>query len=203
MLADFFYLSQPRKKISFKRVLIVLGILVFIGSNHAFSQRFAYVDTDYILKHIPEYKEAQKKLNKLSKRWQKKIEKKQKEIDRMYRSLKAEKILLTDKMIEKRKKKIKEEERKLSKFKTAHFGKNGKLFKKRKELLAPIQDEIYSAVKKLADDKNYAIIFDKAEKSNILYTSERYDKTEDIIEDLGYEPGKKVGDKKGDKKKEK
>ncbi len=191
MIEGIFHKFAPPFKGEVKHLILtsLLGIFLFGTVFGAKGQKFAYVDTDYILKNIPEYQEAQKKLNRLSKKWQKEIDKKYEKINQMYRDLKAEKVLLTEEMKKKRKAEIRKKEKAVRELKKKRFGENGDLFKKRKELIQPIQDRVYSAIKKLAESRRYMVIFDKAKDSDILYGDERYDKSDRVLDILGYEPG--------------
>lgn len=163
----------------------LLTSLLFLFATTAFSQRFAYVDSKYILENMPEYQEAQIELDELSKRWQQTIEAKYAEIDRLYKAYQAEKILLTKDMREKREKEIAEKEKEAREYQRAKFGIKGELFKKRQELIKPLQDRIFNAIKELASQKSYSVIFDKSANSNILYSSPKYDKSDAILKKLG------------------
>ncbi len=174
--------------------ILILLILPFSGE----AQRFAYVDTDRILKHIPEYHEAQKTLDELAERWQKEIERKYDEIDELYNSLQAEEVLLTEEMKKKREQKITQKKREVRKLQEKRFGRNGDLYKKRKELLQPIQDQVYQAIKSIADRNGYDMILDNNESSNVIYATAEYDLTDKVIEELGYTPGEIPGE--GDEK---
>ena len=166
--------------------------LLFIGlSTVSFSQKFAYVDTDYILENIPEYQEAQKQLDELSVQWQKQIEAKYAEIDRLYKAYQAEQILLNEEMKAKRENEIIKKEQEVKEFQKAKFGVDGELFKKRQELIQPIQDQIYNALKEIAEGGSYSVILDRAGQSNILYANSRYDKSDDVLKKLGYSAGSK------------
>ena len=167
-----------------KRVILILCFLLFVFS--AFSQRFAYVDTKYVLGNIPAYKSAQEKLDQLSYEWQQELESKQEEIDELTQEFQNEKVLLTDRMKQKRQREIQEKKKELNNLKNKYFGPEGQLYKKRQELVKPIQEEVYSIIQKIADNGNYAIIFDSSDKSNILYTDPNYDKSDEVLKELGY-----------------
>ncbi len=170
-----------------KNILLAGSILLFSATT--FAQKFAYVDTDYILKQIPDYKEAQEQLDKLSIEWQKQIEKKYAEIDKLYKDYQAEQILLTDEMKRKREDDIMKKEREAKELQKQKFGVDGELFQKRQELVKPIQDKVYKAVKDIATVGQYAIIFDKSSGLTMLYTNAKYDKSDDVLKKLGYSPG--------------
>lgn len=163
-------------------------------------QRFAYVNTDRILKHMPEYQEAQKKLDRLAKKWQREIDQKHKRIDELSSSLQAEEVLLTEEMKKKRKQRIMKKKKEVRKLQQKRFGKNGDLYKKRKELLQPIQDKVYQAIKKLADRNDFDMILDSNQGSNVIYTTGEFDLTNDVIKELGHKPGELPGEEKEGKK---
>ncbi len=172
--------------------------LMLMASVAAFAQKFAYVDTEYILAHIPAYKQAQAEVDKTSVGWQKEIEARYAEIDKMYKAFQADQILLTDDMKKKREAEIVGKEKEVKDLQKQHFGVDGDLFKKRQELVKPIQDKVYNAVKELAEKQNFSVIFDKASEMTMLYTNPKFDKSDEILEALGFK-----GDKKDDKDKKK
>ena len=153
----------------------------------AFAQKFAYVNTEYILENIPEYKEAQHQLDQVSVDWQKEIEAKYAEVDKLYKSFQAEQILLTEEMKKRREQDIVNKEKEVKELQKQRFGQGGDLFKKRQELVKPIQEKVFNAIKKLADEGSYAIIFDKSSDSlTMLYANAKYDKSEDVLQAMGY-----------------
>lgn len=156
------------------------------------AQKFAYIDTEYILKNIPDYEEAQKQLDELSDRWQKEIDRKYEQINKKNEDFHAEEILLTDNMKNKRREEIITMEDGAKKLKKEKFGVDGELFKKRKELIKPIQEKIYKAVQETANIGRYSIIFDKASPGlTMVYTNPKYDKSDDVLRRMGYKPGDK------------
>lgn len=169
--------------------IILTSALVIVTSIVSFAQKFAYVDTDYILGQIPEYKAAQAELDKASVQWQKEIEAKYAEIDKMYKAYQAEQILLTEEMKKKREADIVAKEKDAKDLQKQRFGVDGELFKKRQELVKPIQDKVYNAVKAVAEKGSYSIIFDKASDITMLYTSSKLDKSDAILEQMGYKAG--------------
>lgn len=170
-----------------KYFLILLLNFVCVAT---FAQKFAYIDTEYILKNIPDYQDAQKELDAVSKQWQNDIERKEKAIEKLYKDYQAEEILLTEKMKDKRREAIAKQEDELREFQKAKFGVDGELFKKRKELVKPIQEKIYKAVQETANIGRYSIIFDKSSRdATIVYSNPKYDKSDDILRRMGYEPG--------------
>jgi outer membrane protein len=167
-----------------KRTVFTL-IMAVIGLT-ANAQRFGYVDSNYILENIPEYQQKQQELNEISVQWQQEIEAMYTEIDRMYKDYQAEQILLTDDMKRKREEQIIEKEKEAKEKQKQRFGFQGDLFQKRQEFTKPIQDKVYAAIKEIADARGYAVIFDKAGTLTMLYTSAKYDLSEDILDELGY-----------------
>ncbi|HNY09757.1 MAG TPA: OmpH family outer membrane protein [Tenuifilaceae bacterium] len=165
---------------------ILLLPIVLLISTSLWAQKFAFVDSEYILNKIPSYKAAQEQLDKLSEQYQKEIEDKYAEIDKMYKDYQTEKVLLTQEMQKKREDEIISRERQTKELQMKYFGRDGLLFKKREELVKPIQDQVFNAVKEIAIEGGYAIIFDAAASPNMLYTNPRYDKSEDVLLKLGY-----------------
>lgn len=181
------YVYNCRLKMMIRQ--IILALFLILGTQVALAQKFAYVDTEYILKNIPEYGEAQKQLDGLSQQWQNKIESMEKKIDKMYQDFQAEEILLTEQMKNKRREDILKKEQELIEYKKSKFGVDGELFKKRKELIKPIQEKIYKAVQETANVGKYSIIFDKAGGLSMVYTNPKYNKSDDILRRMGIKPG--------------
>ncbi|CAN5415648.1 OmpH family outer membrane protein [soil metagenome] len=179
--------------------LRLAAMMFFLFTSSAFAQKYAYVNTQYILDNIPEYKAAQQQLDNVSLQWQKEIEDRYAIIDKLYKTYQAEQVLLTEEMKKRRQDEINTKEKDVKELQKQRFGFEGDLFKKKQELVKPIQDKIYNAVKKLATDGSYAVIFDKSSDLVMLYTNPKYDKSDDILLALGYKPGKKDGgsDSKG------
>lgn len=175
---------QPvMKKILFTCMLFLAGM----GITSA--QKFAYVDTQYILENLPEYKSAQQQLDRISIQWQKEIEAKFAEIDKMYSDFQAEAILLTDDMKRKREEEIIDKEKEAKELQKQRFGKGGDLLQKRQDLIKPVQDKIYNAIKEIATQKNYAVVFDKSSDLTMLFTNPKYDISDQVLESMGYTPG--------------
>ena len=167
-----------------KKIILIAGIL-FVTNVITFAQKIGYVDTEYILSKIPEYKAAQTELDNISIQWQKEIEAKYSEIDKMNKALEAEQILLTDDMKSKREKDIAAKEKEVKDLQKQRFGIDGELFKKRQALVKPIQDKVYNAVKSIAEKGAYSIIFDKASDITMLYSSPKLDKSDAVLKLLG------------------
>mgnify|MGYP005712861639 FL=1 len=161
-------------------------ILFFLITNYSLAQKFAYVDTDYILAKIPEYNQAQDKLDNYSKGWQEEIEMIMQKIEKMYRSYQSEQILLTEEMKRAREDMIFAEEKKVQDLQIKYFGPEGMLFSKRQELIKPIQDKIYDAIQQVATNNKYSVIFDSSSDLIMLYTNNNLDKSDKVLEIMGY-----------------
>lgn len=166
--------------------LIVLAILATVLSGTTIAQKFAFVDSEYILKNIPSYNAAQDEINKISEDWEAEVKKEYESIEEMYKSYKAERVLLSEEMRAKKEQEIIEKEKAVKELQQKYFGAEGELFKKREELVQPIQDAVYKAVKELTAEGGYAIIFDTSSGAAILYSNPRFDKSDEILEKLGY-----------------
>lgn len=169
-----------------KTIFILAAVLFSIELMYSQTQKIGYVDTDYILKNIPSYQAAQAQLDKISADWQKEIENIYVQVDKMYREFQSEKVLLTEEMKTKRENDIIAKEKEAKDLQKKYFGKDGELFKKRQELIKPIQDEVFNAIKEIAVQSNYAIIFDTASNANMLYTDPKLDKSDEVLKKLGY-----------------
>lgn len=176
--------------------LLAFTLSTFLFVSNASAQKYAYVDTEYILDNISEYKAAQQQLDQLSISWQKEIEAKYAVIDKLYKDYQAEQILLTEEMRRKREQEITNKEKEVKEFQKQKFGYEGELFKKKQELIKPIQDKIYNAVKKIATDQSYAVIFDKTSDLIMLYANPKYDKSDEVLTAMGYKAGTKSNDSK-------
>jgi outer membrane protein len=166
-----------------KQFLIIFLTLLISGTASA--QKFGYIDSEYILKKMPEYQEAQKELEKVSSNWQKEIEEKKKEVDKLKEEYSAEEVLLTEDMKEERLHLIAEKEKALKEYQKKTFGFDGLIFLKRQELIKPVQDKLFEAVEKVAKAKRLQIIFDKAGDLVMLYTNPIHDYTDYVLEELG------------------
>lgn len=165
---------------------IFLLSMLFFATTVAFGQKFAFVDTDYILKKIPQFRAAQEQLDKLSAQYQKEVEAKFTALDDMVRSYQAEKVLLTQDMRNKREQEIAQSQKAAQDLQRNYFGPDGVLFKKRAELVKPIQDQVYNAVKDMAAEGGYAAIFDVANNPSVLFSNAKYDKSDEVLQRLGY-----------------
>jgi len=164
---------------------LALIVVISVISTSAFAQRYAYVDTEYILTNLQAYEDAQKELNRISDQWQKEIEQRYESIDRLYKAYQAEKVLLTEEMKKEREDEIVRKEQEAKELQRQRFGVDGDLFKRRQELIQPIQDDVYNAIKEVAQGGGFSVMFDKANQSNILYADPRYDKSDRVLSRLG------------------
>jgi len=156
----------------------------------SFAQKFAYVDTEYILKHLPEYKSSLNQLNLLSEQWQQQVDKNFTDIDKMYKAYQADQVLLTADMRKRRENEIIEKEKDAKDFQRRIFGPDGELFQNRSKLLSPIQDKVTKAIGEVAKAKFFDFIFDKSsEATMMIYASSNYDVSNEVITRLGYKPG--------------
>jgi outer membrane protein len=167
-----------------KKIIIIT--LVSLFSVTMFAQKYAYVDTEYILNNIPVYESSKTQLDDLTIEWKVEIDAMKTEIDKMYNDYQSERVLLTEELRLKREEEIMTKEKEMRELQQKYFGKDGMLFKKREELIKPIQDDIYNAIKEIATEGSYAVIFDTANSLNMLYTDPRYDKSDDVLRKLGY-----------------
>ena len=167
-----------------KKLLLILAVcFTSLGVN---AQKFAYVDSDYILERMPEYGSAQDQLDKLSLNWQEEIEALYQQIDQLYKKYQADKILLTQEMKNKRESEIINKEKDAKELQRTRFGPEGDLYTKRKELIKPIQDKVYNAIQDFSNEKRYDIIFDKSSNLIMLFSNPSLDKSDDILKMLGY-----------------
>lgn len=167
-----------------KKIILALALLTGIGISVQ-AQRYAIVDTKYILENIPEYKEAQKQLDSFSEKWQKEIEQKQVELDRMYKNYDAERVMLTEELKKKREDEIFLKEKEVRDLQRQRFGYEGDLFKKREELVKPIQDRVYNAIIKIAATRQYDFVLDKSEGITVIFADPKLDRSEDVLRELG------------------
>jgi outer membrane protein len=171
-----------------RRIILILGFTL-ISFATALAQRFAYVDSDYILKHMPEYVSAQKQLNALAVQWQKEVDQRFQEIDRLYKAYQADQVLLTADMKKRREAEIADKERTTKDFQNQKFGPGGELETRSSSVIKPIQDKMAKAIQAVAENDNLDMIFDKNSEVIMLYANPRYDKSADVITRLGLKPG--------------
>jgi outer membrane protein len=166
-----------------KSLLIALCILL-IGS-FAQAQRYAIIDTKFILDKMPEYKEAQKQLDETAAIWQKEIDGAQQELDKMYKDFEAEQVMLSEELRRKREDQLFVKEKNLRDLQRKRFGFEGDLFKRRQELIKPVQDKVFNAVQKLAVERGYDFILDKSEGITVIFADPKLEKSEDVLRELG------------------
>jgi len=169
-----------------KKIIITLALSLAVSVLCA--QRFAFVDSEYILSNIPEYNEAIEEIDDLSIRWQKEIEERFQEIDRLFQRFQAEAPLLSDDMRRRREQEIVDKEREAQNLQRRRFGSEGDLFKKRQELLRPIQDKVYASIEKIAKNRNFDFVLDRSDNASILFADPRRDISNDILNDMGLRP---------------
>lgn len=167
-----------------KKVLLSIALLVAIIFG-AQAQRYAIIDTKYILDKMPEYKVSQKALDATAEKWQKELDDKQEELNKMYRDFEAEQVMLSEELKKKREDELFNKEKDLRDLQKKRFGYEGDLFKERQKLIKPIQDKIYLAVQKLAADRSLDFILDKSEGITVIFADPKLDKSEDILKSLG------------------
>ena len=164
----------------------ILTLALLFATLAGFSQRFAYIDSEYILDNIPEYKAAEMEVEQLSIKWQTELERMFEEIEQLFRAYQAEAPLLPDEIRRQREKDIMTRERTAKELQMKRFGRDGELFAKRQELIRPLQDRIFEAVKDIATRGNYAVIFDKSGGLTMIFTDVRYDLSDEVLQRLGY-----------------
>jgi outer membrane protein len=168
-----------------KKLVVILS-LILIAATASFSQKFAFVDTEYILDNIPAYKAAQEQLDQLSAQYQKELESMHSEVEQMYKDFQAESVLLSADMKRKREDVIITKEKEYKELQRKYFGREGDLFKKRQGLVKPIQDDVFNALQEIAADGSYAVIFDKANGLSLIYANPKYDLSDQVLTKLGY-----------------
>ena len=167
-----------------KKIIVFLG-LILLSTAFAVAQKYAFVDTEYIRKNIPAFTTAQEQLDKLSEQWEKEISDGYAVVEQMYKSYQNEAPLLSQDMKTKREEAIITKEKEMKELQNKYFGMEGELFKKREELVKPLQDEILKAIKDIAVEGAYAVIFDTASGGNILFANPKFDISDQVLEKLG------------------
>ncbi len=165
---------------------LFLTLIIAAISITAWGQRFAYIDSEYILDNIPEFQAAEREIEQLAIEWQAEVENKFAEVERLYREYQAEAPLLPAEMKRQREDQIITLEQEAKELQMKRFGQEGDLFKKRQELMQPIQDRIFETVQEIATRGNYAVIFDKAGGVSMIFTDVRYDLSDDVLQRMGY-----------------
>ncbi len=150
------------------------------------AQKFAMVDMEYILKNVPAFEMANEQLNQLSLRWQKEVEQAATEAQTLYKNYQNEKVFLTDDMQKRREEEIVAKNNAATELRNKYFGPEGELYKKRQTLLKPIQDDVYNAIKKVAEERGYMAIFDRASSADVIFASPRIDVSKEVLSKLGF-----------------
>ena len=164
----------------------LLFTIVALFALQASAQKFALVDMEYILKHVPAYERANEQLNQVSKKWQDEVDALTSEAQTLYKNYQSEAVFLSDEQKTKREEAIVAKEKEAAELKKKYFGPEGELYKKRESLMAPIQDEIYNAVKDISDQKGYSLILDRASDAGIIFASPKIDISNEVLTKLGY-----------------
>ncbi len=166
-----------------RKILMILLVLV---SANAMAQKFALVDMEYILKNVPAYERANEQLNQVSKKWQAEVDALTTEAQTLYKNYQSEAVFLSEEQKTKAEENIVAKEKEAAELKKKYFGPEGELYKKRESLMAPIQDEIYNAVKEISDQKGYSLILDRASDAGIIFASPKIDISNEVLAKLGY-----------------
>ena len=167
-----------------KRIMMMgLLLMMILGAS---AQKYALVDMEYILKNIPAYERANEQLNQVSKKWMAEVEALNVDAQTMYKNYQNEVVFLSEQQKQKRQEEIMKKEKETGELKRKYFGPEGELFKKRTSLMTPIQDEIYNAVKDIADYRGYQLVIDRASNTGIIFGSPKIDISNEVLSKLGY-----------------
>ena len=168
-----------------KKIILALFV-VMMAAGVASAQKFALVDMDYILRNVPAYEMANEQLNQVSQRWEKEVNELSKEAETLYKNYQSEMVFLTDDQKKKREEEIVAKEKEVTDTRYKYFGPEGELYKKRQSLMKPIQEDVYNAVKAVAEEKGYQTIFDRASSQSIVFASPRIYVSNEVLAKLGY-----------------
>lgn len=168
-----------------KKIMLTL-ILAAAGILGASAQKFALIDMEYILRNVPSYEMANEQLNQVSQRWEKEVNEVSKEAETMYKNYQSDMVFLTDDQKKKRQEAIVTKEKEATDLRYKYFGPEGELYKKRQALIKPIQEDVYNAIKAVAEEKGYMTIFDRASSQSIVFASPRIDVSNEVLAKLGY-----------------
>lgn len=177
-----------------RRLFPALLLLAFLAAVPVEAQKYACVNTEYILHSVPEYNQALNKINRFVEEWQQEISTKQQELDELRQQYQQEAYLLPDNLKQRRQDEIHNKETELRSLQHQRFAAGGDLDQKRAELMKPVQDRIYNAIERVAREKNYAFVFDKAASAIVIYVSDKYDISDQVLEMLGIKADSKSGD---------
>ena len=167
-----------------KNKLLVACCFLLIGLASE-AQKYAIIDTRYILDKMPEYAQAQKQLDAIAADWQRDIDSRQSALDKMYKDYEAEQVMLSEDLRKKREDQLFVKEKTLRDLQRQRFGFEGDLFKKRQQLIKPVQDKVFNAVQKLAVQRGYEFILDKSEGITVIFADPKLDKSDDVLRNLG------------------
>ena len=162
--------------------------MVFGTTFASSAQKYGYIDSDFILNNVPEYKDAKERLDKLAERWTKEVEERYELIKKKKENFLREEDLLPAEEKTKRKEEIEKLELEAMEMQKMRFGVSGDYFQKRQELIKPIQDKIYDAMQAVASKRNYSFIFDKANQSNLVFADSKFDISNEVLKEMGYNP---------------
>ena len=168
-----------------KKLLFVALMVLGTAVGASAQQRYAVIDTKYILERIPAYKEADAKLKLVGEQWQKEIDDLQVQLDKMYKNYESEQFMLTDALKKKREDELFEKEKQVRDLQKKRFGYEGDLFKERQRLIKPVQDKVYDAIQKIATIRSYDFVLDKSEGITIIFADPKLDKSDDVLKELG------------------
>jgi outer membrane protein len=163
---------------------LILAVVLIFGTGFAYTQKYAYIDSDFILAELPEYRTAKEKLDKLADRWTKDIEQRYEILKQKKDNFAREEVLLPKEERKKRMEEIDKLETEAMEMQKTRFGVTGDYFSKRQELIKPIQDRVYDAMQTIASKRNYSFVFDKANQSNLIYADDKYDISDQIVREL-------------------
>jgi len=166
-----------------KKTLLFSLLLV---STLVSAQKFAFVDTEYVLNKVPAYESAQDQLDQVSQRWEQEVDALMEEVKTLYKNYQNDLVFLSDEMKVKRENAIVAKEAEATELRKKYFGPEGELYKKRESLIKPIQDEVYNAVKEVASEGGYAVIYDKSSAMNVIYAAPALDVSDEVVAKLGY-----------------
>ncbi|HJV18364.1 MAG TPA: OmpH family outer membrane protein [Sediminibacterium sp.] len=168
-----------------QKVFLLLFTLVCLSVGANAQQRYAIIDTKYILSKVPEYKAAETKLQQLGEQWQKEIDEKQVVLDKMYKNYEAEQVMLTEDLKKKREDELFVKEKEVRELQKKRFGYEGDLFKERQKLVKPIQDKVYNAIQKIAIARFYDFVLDKSEGITVIFADPKLDKSDEVLREMG------------------
>ncbi len=170
-----------------KRILFLV-LLFSLSSSLVSAQKYGFINSEFILSKMPEYKEAKDRLDKMADRWTKEIEERYKILNQKKEQFNKEEVLLPSEEKEKRSEELTKMENEVIELQKTRFGVSGEYFQKRQELIKPIQDKVYDAMQKVASKRSYTFIFDKSNQSNLIYADKKFDLSDEVIKEMGLKP---------------